>query len=114
MTEQRRYTDHIERTSDHDLLIKLHTKIDSICSNLTANTKAIKDLSDKIDIRCDRRNEVCAKAAERKLDSPTFWKLVVSLTIIIGSLSSAVGINLVTSTENKTLITQHVKNVEGR
>jgi hypothetical protein len=99
--QQRRLTDQVEASSDHDLLIEVVTHLKSICKKQDETAKAVKDLSEKMDVKL-----------EKKLDSPTFWKLVVVLTLVIGSLYTAVGVNLVTSRVNSTNIAHYNSEID--
>jgi len=111
-TEQkRRYTDHVKQTDDHDLLIRVHTKLDHICKNQTTNTKAIKDLTDKIDAKCEHRMETCDTRFDKRITSTTFWKFV---GIVIFVFAVAFGIsttNLISLTKHRYWIETNVMNI---
>jgi hypothetical protein len=98
--EQRRYADQIDKASDHDLLIKAVTHLESICNKQDSAGGAVKELSGKM----DNRSIEVDKKLDKKLDSLTFWRLVIVLTVIVSGLCATVAINSKTIVENKTNI----------
>lgn len=96
---KRRYTDHTEKASDHDLLIKLNTKIDLLCKAVYENGKALKAHVETTKKVCDHRIEVCTDRADKKVDSGTFWTFVTIVVLVFTVVFAMSSSNLVGLTE---------------
>ncbi|MBC8179983.1 hypothetical protein H8E88_02555 [candidate division KSB1 bacterium] len=108
----RRYTDHLEQTSDHDLLIKLHTKMDGVCKTLKEKNDSINHTIETLNTNCLHRREVCDAAMEKKLPNSTFWKLVTILVVVLGVLFTTAITNRVDVTKNTSVIIQNTKQLD--
>ena len=107
MTDQnRRFDDHLTKTPDHDLLIKLHTKMDSVCKAITRSNEELRSHTEGINAQLFHRTEVCTAKFDKKLDSGTFWRLVAILVIIFGTIFTGIGLN-------KMLLTEHSQDIKN-
>ena len=107
----RRFDDHVTKSDDHDLLIRVHTKLDSICENQSKNTKAIKGLSDRIDLKCEHRIETCGDRFDKRITSTTFWKFVWITALLFGVSFSISTANLISLTKHGYWIETNVMNI---
>ena len=96
----KRYTDHLDRASDHDLLIKLNTKMDSVCRALTEKTTSIDHAFEMLNKSCAVRKTTCDKVLDSKLAGTTFWKLVAILTVVLGVMFTATTKNTIDVAKN--------------
>ena len=109
---KRRYTDHLDKSSDHDLLIRLHTKMDSVCKTLKEKNDSINHTIEILNKNCLHRREVCDKVLDEKLPGATFWKMVIILTIVLGALFTTAITNRVDVTKNTSVILQNTKQLD--
>jgi hypothetical protein len=109
MTHDRRYTDHITKTSDHDLLIKLHTKIDGICSAHKETRLAIKSYADRIDVRCEHRLGMINATSDNVIGKSMFRWLFGFLVLALITLYSIAGVNTVSVAKNEIQIGENAK-----
>ena len=86
-TQERRYTDHIETASDHDILIKLNTKVSLVCAAIKDTNDHLKDFTDKIDIRCEDRLKLI-NSNNDKIVGKSMFKWLIGL-VIIGMITVA-------------------------
>ena len=96
----KRYTDHLEKTSDHDLLIKLNTKMDSVCVALKDKPTSIDHAFEMLNASCAARKTACDKTLDSKITGTTFWKLVAILTVILGIMFTATTKNTIDIAKN--------------
>ena len=104
MTEKRRYTNHIEPSSEHDLLLTLHTKFNHMYKMQETNADKLTAFIEKIDIRCENRSANCSKAFESKISSNTFWKVFGVIVIVLIGVCGTITFNSVNSAKNTVLI----------
>jgi len=106
-----RYTDHIEFASDHDILIKLNTKISTVCHAQVETNDHLKDFIDKIDDRCEIRlgivNDINNKAVGKAMFT---WiiGIIISVLIIIFGIC---GMNKVDITKYQTMMDSNVEQI---
>lgn len=108
----KRYTDHLDRASDHDLLIKLNTKMDSVCRALTEKTTSIDHSFEMLNKSCAIRKTTCEAAIDKKVPGTTFWTLVIILTGVLGVLFTTAITNRVDITSNYANLLQAAKQIE--
>ena len=101
---KRRYSDHLKKTSEHDLLIKLHLKFDSMCSMQKDLKADLKEYKEKIDTRCESRSDHCGKMFEARIPSSTFWKVFSVIVLVLIAIGGTVSYNSITSAKNTVLI----------
>ena len=101
---KRRYTDHLEQSSDHDLLIRLHTKMDSVCKTLKEKNDSINHTIEILNKNCLHQREVCDTVLEKKLPGATFWRLVGILIVVLSVLFTTAITNRVDVTKNTSVI----------
>jgi hypothetical protein len=113
---ERRYTDHIKSASDHDLLIKINTKVSFICKELAETKETLKDHIETISDTCTRRKELCEATLDKKVLGSVFWKLVTILVVVFGVLFTTSITNRVDVSRNTTVIkynsAQLIENIE--
>ena len=109
---KRRYTDHLEQSSDHDLLIRLHTKMDSVCKTLKEKNDSINHTIEILNKNCLHQREVCDTVLEKKLPGATFWRLVGILIVVLSVLFTTAITNRVDVTKNTSVILQNTKQLD--
>jgi len=109
MTHDRRYTDHILKASDHDLLIKLHTKIDDICSAHKETRLEIRSYADRIDVRCEKRLGMINSTSDNVIGKSMFRWLFGFLVLALITLYSITGVNTVAVAKNEMQIGENAK-----
>jgi len=108
---QRRYSDHVEHTSDHDLLIKVNTKVTTICSTIADTNSTLREYIEKMDRKCGERTDHCVDKFDKKLDSNTFWRLVAILVLLFSASFAGFGANrliLARHTEKIAINAEHI------
>ena len=90
MTLDRRYTDHIEKASDHDLLTKLNSKMDSVCKAHKDTQDFLKDSIKTIDTRCESRLVLINQNHDKAVDKPMFkWLIGILIIVLLAGFSVA-------------------------
>jgi hypothetical protein len=112
----RRYSDHIEPASDHDLLIKINTKISFICKELKETKDTLKDHIGVMRETLEHRREICDTKLKSKVETSMFWRLIGILVVVLGVLFATTMTNSVAVSNNTTVIkynsAQLLKNIE--
>ena len=109
----KRYTDHLKQESDHDLLIKLHENVTSICRKQDSNKEDFDAYIEKMDKRCDHRLDVLTTSFERKFNSITFWKIFWVFALIMFAFGSTITYNSIAIERNSTVIKEQGKIIIG-
>ena len=76
MEHKRRYTDHIEKANDHDIIISLVTEVKAMHETVINNCKVLTDYMNKMDLKCENRTKSCSTRFDSRITATTFWKLV--------------------------------------
>lgn len=104
-TPKRRYTDHIKQTSDHDLLIKLHTKFDANCEKL-------KEYHDKVDARELIMDARCEKRYDKIIGKPFFMWVVGFVILGLITVAANTGWNTTSIMENRIKVIENKEHIE--
>jgi hypothetical protein len=114
MTEPtRRYNDGIEPTTDHDLLIRLNTKISTICMSQSDTNKHLKDFTDKIEFRCESRLKLIDKVDDKILGKSMFTWLFGIIVVIIITVFSVAGINRVEIAKYQLMVDSNAEQIKS-
>lgn len=96
----RRYTDHVEHASDHDLLITLNTKINSICESIQSHNEQHKEFINKVDQRCEHRLSLINGNNDKVIGKSMFRWLFGTVIIVLISLFGIIGVTRINSVKN--------------
>ncbi len=114
MTEPtRRYNDGIEPTTDHDLLIRLNTKISTICLSQAETNQHLKDFTDKIELRCESRLKLIDKVNDKILGKSIFTWLLGIVIVVIMTVFSIAGINKVEIAKYQLMIDANAEQIKS-
>jgi len=114
MTEPtRRYNDGIEPTTDHDLLIRLNTKISTICLSQAETNQHFKDFTDKIELRCESRLKLIDKVNDKILGKSIFTWLLGIVIVVIMTVFSIAGINKVEIAKYQLMIDANAEQIKS-
>ena len=102
--DNRRYSDHVKKASDHDLLIRLHTKMDAVCAAHKETREEVKAFADRIDTRCETRLGLINRNHEHIMDKTTFKWLFGLLILALVTLYSVAVTNTISLTRNEAQI----------
>ena len=105
--DNRRYSDHIKKTSDHDLLIRLHTKMDDVCASHKETRQEVRSFADKIDTRCETRLDLINRNNEHIIDKTMFKWIFGFLILSLVTLYSVAVTNTVSLAKNESQIIQN-------
>ena len=105
--QTRRYTDHILKASDHDILIEVHTKINDLCDSHKDTRKELKEFADRIDTRCETRLDLINRNHGHIIGKTMFKWLFGFLILAMLTLYSAAGFNSVSVAKNESQIAQN-------
>ena len=111
MTLDRRYTDHIAKASDHDLLTKLNSKMDSVCKTHKETQDFLKDSIKTIDTRCESRLVLINKNNDNTVDKPLLRWLVGILVLVLLTVFGVAGMNSVSISKNEATIIANGKQI---
>jgi len=91
--QQRRYTDHLKHISEHDMLIRLNTKMDAMCKKADVNKADLDTYMAKMDARCEHRMELCSQSFESKLSFTTYWKILTIIVLVLFAFGGTIAYN---------------------
>ena len=104
---KRRETDKIKNLTEHDLLIGLTTKVNSICSVQHEYKEDLKDFIKTIDKRCERRLALINANSDKVFGrAMTKWLFSILVFVVI-SMFCAIGINKISITKHEFQISQN-------
>jgi len=109
---KRRYTDHLEKMPDHDILIGLSTKMDTVCVAHAETREMLQDYIKRSDDRCDRRIGIVYKKVDEKVGRPTYLKILGISVGVIAILFASVSLNWKTCTKNELQISSNAAHIE--
>jgi len=108
-----------EPTTDHDLLIRLNAKINTLCASLSETNQHVRDgnqnltdFTDRIDVRCESRLNLIDKVNNNSLGKSMFMWLLGIIVIIVMTIFSIAGLNKVEIAKYQLMIdsnTTHIK-----
>ena len=114
MTEPtRRYNDGIEPTTDHDLLIRLNTKISTICMSQADTNQHLKGFTDKIEFRCESRLKLINKVDDKIVGKSIFTWLFGIIVVVIMTVFSVAGINKVEIAKYQLMIDANAEQIKS-
>lgn len=103
----RRSSDHDEHATDHDLLIKLNTKMNSICELVHESHDQHKEFIDKIDNRCEGRLNIINSNNDKVLGKQMFKWLFGTIIFIIIGMFGLCGMTRIIAVKNELQITHN-------
>jgi hypothetical protein len=109
---KRRYTDHLTKASDHDILIELSTKMTAVCLAHTVTQKDLKDFMKRSEDKCDERIGGVYTKIDDKTSKQSSFKIIGIAVGLFVILFGAMGINRVFTTSNAVLIANNAKHIE--
>jgi len=112
-TQTRRHTDGIEPTTDHDLLIRLNTKISTICMSQADTNQHLKGFTDKIEFRCESRLKLIDKVDDKILGKSMFTWLFGIIVVVIMTVFSITGINKVEIAKYQLMIDANAEQIKS-
>jgi hypothetical protein len=80
LEQKRRYTDHIEKVDDHDILVSLVAEVKAMHETVINNCKVLTAYMDKMDLKCENRTKSCSTRFDTRITATTFWKWVSILS----------------------------------
>ena len=109
----RRHTDGIEPTTDHDLLIRLNTKISTICMSQADTNQHLKDFTDKLEFRCESRLKLIDKVDNKILEKSLFKWLLGIIIVVVMTVFSIAGLNKVEIAKYQTMIDSNAEQIKS-
>ena len=104
---KRRYTDHISKADDHDLLTSLNAKMDSVCKAHKETQGDLKDFVKTIDTRCEGRLNLINSNNKEVVGKSIFKWLIGILVLVLLSVFTVAGMNTVSIARNESTIIQN-------
>ena len=111
MELDRRYTDHIEQATDHDLLTKLNAKMDSVCKAHKDTQEFLKDTIKRVDIRCESRLNLINSNSKEVVGKSIFKWLIGILVFVLLTVFGVAGLNSISIAKNESSIIQNGKQI---
>ena len=109
----RRHTDGIEPTTDHDLLIRLNTKISTICMSQADTNQHLKDFTDKLEFRCESRLKLIDKVDNKILEKSLFKWLLGIIIVVVMTVFSIAGLNKVEIAKYQLMVDSNAEQIKS-